>query len=48
MVVGKGVSGSVASGTWMGAGYGISSVVGSLTGAAEATGSSCGFGPASS
>ena len=50
MVVGKGVSGSVASGTWMGAGYGISSVVGSLTGGAEVatTVSSCSFGSASS
>ena len=50
MVVGNGVSGSVASGTGMGAGYGISSVVGSLMGGVEvaATGSSCGFGSASS
>ena len=50
MVVGKGVSGAVASGAGMGAEFGVSSVAGSLMGGAEvaATGSSCGFGFASS
>ena len=50
MVVGKGVSGAVASGAGMGAEFGVSSVAGSLMGGAEvaATGSSCGFGSASS
>ena len=49
-VVGKGVSGSVASGTGMGMESGVSPVVGSLMGGVEvaATGSSCGFGSASS
>ena len=50
MVVGKGVSGSVASSTGMGTESGVSSVAGSLTGGVEVdvTGSSCGFGSASS
>ena len=50
LVVGKGVSGSVASSTGMGTESGVSSVAGSLTGGVEVdvTGSSCGFGSASS
>ena len=50
MVIGKGVARAGASGTGMGAGSGVSSAVDSLTGGAEvvATGSSCGFGSASS
>ena len=50
MVVGKGVSKVVVSAIGVGAEFGVSSVADSLTGAAEvaATGSSCGFGSASS
>ena len=49
-VIGKGVVASVALGMEMDPGSGVSSVVGSRTGGVEvaATGSSCGFGPASS
>ena len=50
MVVGEGVSGAVVSGIGMGALSGVSSAADLLTGGAEvaATGSSCGFGSASS